>query len=136
MMFVPVELKWGDKTHTISPDKVLGAIAVIEEHITMAELAEEAQARRLKVARLARTFGALLRYAGSRVTDDEVYVELFRGEPEEVKQRMFESINTLMALMIPPSTVAGTLRGNGQGVSGTAARSSRRSTRRSSGAAG
>ncbi len=138
-MFIPVELVWKDHTYTILPDRVLGAIAVIEGHLTMSELAQEAQSGHLRLARLSRTFGALLRYAGSRVTDDEIYAELFRGEPGEVRQRIIDSVNILMALMVPPDLGAAP-RGNGSEKPGNspmaAVKSSRRSTRRSSARAG
>jgi hypothetical protein len=127
-MFAPVELSWADQTYVIPPDRVLGAVAVVEEHLTMAELAQEAQNGRLRLARLSRAFGALLRYAGARITDDEVYAGIFEGDPKTVKERIVTGVNTLMALMVPPVMEAAP-RGNGSAAAG---KRSRRSTRHSS----
>jgi hypothetical protein len=111
---------------------VLGAVAVVEEHLTMAELAQEAQSGRMRLARLSRAFGALLRYAGARISDDEVYTGLFEGDPAAVKERIVTGVNTLMALMVPPAMEAAP-RGNG---SEAVEKRSRRSTRHSSARAG
>jgi hypothetical protein len=127
-MFAPVELTWADQTYTIPPDRVLGAVAVVEEHLTMAELAQEAQTGRMRIARLSRAFGALLRYAGARISDDEVYTGMFEGGPGTIRDRIIAGVNTLMALMVPP-VVEAAPRGN---VSAVVAKPSRRSTKRSS----
>ena len=130
-MFAPIEIIWKGQTHTIPPERVLGAIAVVEEHLTMGELAQDAQAGNIRVARLARAYGALLRYAGLRTTDEDVYAELFQGQSGEVRQRIVDGINTLMVLMVPPGIVAGDApRGNSQAAA--APRQSKRFTKRSS----
>jgi hypothetical protein len=131
-MFAPVELTWADQSYVIPPDRVLGAVAVVEEHLTMAELAQEAQTGRMRLARLSRAFGALLRYAGGRITDDEVYAGIFEGDPGAVRERIVTGVNTLMALMVPPAMEAAP-RGN---ASTAVVKPSKRSTRRSSGVAG
>lgn len=136
-MFAPVELKWRDEVAKIPPGKILGAIACVEEHVTLSELATEAQTGRLRMVRVARAFGSVLRYAGLQVTDDEVYTELYGGNPEEAKQRIFDSIMLLMTLMVPPGAVA---QGNASApaavAGGGVAKQSRNSIKRSLAAAG
>jgi hypothetical protein len=144
-MFAPVELMWADQTYVILPDRILGAVAVVEEHLTMAELAQEAQSGRMRLARLSRAFGALLRYAGARITDDEVYTGLFEGDPIAVRERIIMGVNTLMALMVPPGIAAedaprGNVAAAASGRDATAAapmvKRSKRFTKRSSARAG
>lgn len=101
-MFKEIEIVWFDQTFIIPPDRVLRAIAVVEEHLTIGDLARESQTGTLRLARMASAWGALLRFCGSRITDDEVYVSLFAGDDAEVRARMFDSVSTLLALMVPP----------------------------------
>jgi hypothetical protein len=101
-MFEKVEISWGDETYIIPPNEVLKAIAVIEEHLTLSDLAISVQTGSIRLTQLARTWGALLRHCGSRKTDDEIYLSLFNGDDETVRERMITSMQMLMTLMVPP----------------------------------
>ena len=50
---------------------------------------------------IARAFAALLRYAGAKVTDDEVYVGMFIGNTDS-KSAATTALLTLFAIMVPP----------------------------------
>lgn len=134
-MFQPVDFIWHDKVYTIAPNRILGAIATIEEHFTFQDLAEAMKTKKFLLTKLSRAYGDVLRYAGATVTDDEVYVGMFDGN---MHANIQIAVNTLLTMMIPPSILmagdqpkpgaGGAARGNGS--------SSKRRTKRSSVAAG
>src|SRR5262249_33125756 len=97
--------------YTIPAKKIMGAIAVIERHITLKELGEAARDRgTVPLAALAAAYGAVLRYAGAEtVEDEELYRDMFTGAASNT---IIAAIEGLMAMMIPPQTVA-SAPGNG-----------------------
>ena len=102
--FEPVTLEWAGGKFTIPPDQMMGAIASIEnvEGATLAEIHGMMQTRRtVKMTVLARAFAALLRYAGAKVTDDECYVGMFKGNTDSAN-RSSDAMMTLLAIMVPP----------------------------------
>jgi len=132
-VFDDVTLEWGGKQYTIASDHMLGAIARIEEVVTLAELSDKAMRGTVPMAKLSQAYGAVLRYAGANVSDDEVYGGMFadRNAFETVQL----AVNTLMAMMIPPASMradAADQKKTKAGANG----SSRNSTGRSSGKAG
>lgn len=65
---------------------------------TLAELQRYSQKETAPVGKLAMAYGAVLRYAGARVDDDEVYSGLFTsGAPQ---QAIMQSITVLLAMMV------------------------------------
>lgn len=98
-MFQPVELVFKDQTYTIPANKVLGAIASVESIITLGELQVFAARRAAPVAKMAMAFGALLRYAGAAVTDQDVAEHVFSGGDQG---KVIDAIANLLLLMIPP----------------------------------
>lgn len=72
-VFNDIELVWGGKTYTIKSHRVMGAIAQMEEHITMTEMAAYSRRGTAPLARMCQAYAAMLKYAGARVTADEVY---------------------------------------------------------------
>jgi len=100
-MFDEIKLAWGGRDYVIAPNRVLGAIAAVEEHITMVELMRHVVAGTTPVARLAFAHTALLNYAGVQVGSDEVY-EWLIGDPNEL-MRLSDCLNTILAMMMPPS---------------------------------
>jgi hypothetical protein len=108
-IFEKVSLKWGGKEYDIESDKVMGAIAKVEEVITLQELFNFYQKNDAPMAKLAMAFAAVLRYAGATVKDEEVYAAMFNHEDQN---SVTNSINTLLVMMVPPSAMGG--GGNGK----------------------
>ncbi len=103
MIFKAVELEWNGETFTVPPNRVLGAIAIIEEHFTFHDLANATQTKNISLVKLSRAYGDVMRYAGAKLTDDEVYLGMFTGNPAA---KILASTNMLLAMMIPPSILA------------------------------
>ena len=73
-VFEPVELTWQGRTFVIPPERMLKAIAKIEAVLSFGELA---RSENIPLTKLAAAYGAVLRHAGARVTDEEVFAALF-----------------------------------------------------------
>lgn len=102
-VFEDITLEWGGEQHKIRARKVLGAIAVVEDVVTLAELARYAERKTAPLARIAAAYGALLRYAGAAVEDDEVYAGMFGAGVEQ--SAMVEALAALVGLMTPPAAM-------------------------------
>lgn len=103
-VFEDIRLEWGGEEFVIPSDRVMGAIMRVEEHVTLAELHEDAAKRRtVRMGRLASAYGSLLRYAGARVSDDEVYAGMFSGA--EKSEATMTAMQGLMMMMVPPSAM-------------------------------
>jgi hypothetical protein len=102
-IFEEVKLSWSGKDYVIPPDRVLQAIAKVEEVLTFGALARCMVSGTLPLARLAMAVGAALRHAGAKLTDDEIYAGLF--EKTETQQRAMTIVLTLQQLMIPPEAL-------------------------------
>lgn len=100
-IFEEVSLSWQGKEYIVSPDKVMGLVAVIEDVITI----EEMSGKGVKRAKLAGAFAAAIRYAARcngvfvKVSDEEVYASLFGADFHATTTRLVE---TLITLIIPP----------------------------------
>jgi hypothetical protein len=102
-VFSDIELEWGDRVFTIKAHKVMGAIARIEDVITFPELQNYAARGTAPVGKLAMAYGAVLRYAGAAVKDDEVYERAFSENPES---GVMAAVMRIMMLMLPASARA------------------------------
>lgn len=100
--FEEVRLSWNGKDLVIPPNDVLRAIAKVEDVLTLGDLAGFTTKGRLPLAKLAQSFGILLRHAGAQVSDDEVYNGMFTGGGRELQRRAFAAVAALQALMVPP----------------------------------
>lgn len=69
-----ITLSFKGQTYTIPESRAFEAGAVVEEVVTLAEMSQWGNAP--KFFKLARAFGALLRFAGARVSDTEVKAEI------------------------------------------------------------
>jgi len=98
-VFAEVKLNWEGREYVIPPDRVLGAIASVEEFITLNELAQKMRKNAPPLATLAKAYAALLRYAGAKIDDDAVYAGMFVAGGGEV----VTAVAALLGLMIPPS---------------------------------
>lgn len=105
-IFKPITITWEDEEYTIAPDKVFGAIYVVEQHLTLAEIHNMYQNRAaFRMTQLASAYCALLTYAGvQNLTPELVYVGMF-GDAGAQSQVM-QSILILLNLMIPPKKLA------------------------------
>ena len=108
-IFQSITLGWNAQEFIVPSDKVLGAIGVVEDVVTFPELIAMMSGKP-NMSRLARAYGAVLRYAGARITDEEIYDGLFK--PGEVHHQIATAINTLLAMMTPPSALGATSEGN------------------------
>jgi hypothetical protein len=99
MIFDEVVITWKDVEYTIAPDKIMGAIARVEEVITLKELGVYAQKGDAPLARLAMAYASLLSYAGAKVTDAEIYHSMF---DRNSNTNIIGCINVLLTMMIPP----------------------------------
>jgi len=99
-------LPWRDETKIITAKRIVGAVAVVESHITVFDLCDSiATCKFPPVSTLTRAYFALLRYAGFNVTDTDVYEWLLSDGAN--LQNVTECLNTLMELMIPESVRKG-----------------------------
>lgn len=98
-VFSDIELEWESKVFTIPSNRVMKAIALIEETITLGEFQAFALRGTAPLAKLCMAYGSVLRFAGARVTDDEVYDAAFSGEKAQVS--MMAAIMNLMKMMLP-----------------------------------
>tara|TARA_R110000868_G_scaffold32425_3_gene117958 strand:- start:1261 stop:1656 length:396 start_codon:yes stop_codon:yes gene_type:complete len=103
-VFDDVTFEWAGNNYTIPARRLLGAIARVEGVVTIAELMQTQVARgTVKLAVLAQAFGEVLRYAGAKVTDDEVYVGLFASPANGGAGNAQGALAALVTLMVPPS---------------------------------
>lgn len=101
----PTVLTWNGRDYTISANSTMGAIARVEDHITLFELIAAGSSGKPPLAKIAQAYGSLLRYAGARVTDLEVYSAMFgreSGEDGMTVQVAIQALNSLQLLMMPP----------------------------------
>lgn len=99
--FDDIILEWDDKEYVIKANRVMGAIARIEDSLTYAELQQFAERGGAPIARLAMAYGSVLRYAGLQITDDEVYQKAF--ETVSNQKAMMQAVMSIMKLMLPKS---------------------------------
>lgn len=101
-IFEQVELEWNGVKYVISPDGVMKAIAKVEDVITLGELSRELTEGEYKLARIAQAYATLLRHAGARVEDEEVYAAIFPKANGAATLRAVGALQALLTMMIPP----------------------------------
>lgn len=102
-LFEPITLGWQGKEYTIAPDRILRLIAQVESELTYAELYQFSIRGGAPLAKLSMSFGLMLRYAGAKVTDEEIYNQLLTGGAEEI----LSITQSLLAMMTPPQHLVG-----------------------------
>lgn len=101
-IFQDLKLEWDGKPYQIPARKMMETIAGVEEHITLKELFTAASQRgTIQLVRLARAWATVLRSAGAKVTDEEVYSGMF-GAKGAGQQAVQDAITHLLMMMIPP----------------------------------
>ena len=107
--FQDVTISWAGTDYTVPAKEQLGLVALVEDAIcapgeasaTLALLRAGGPSH----VRLARAYGAALRYAGAKVTDDEVYLSIqgdFAEERADVATRLNMAILGLLSIVSPP----------------------------------
>lgn len=100
-IFEPIKLTWDKNVYEIPADKVLGAITRIEDVLTLKEIHDAVSARgAVSISRVAQAYGTVLRYAGAKVTDEEVYADMFVGKADG--STVMNSVQTLLLMLTPP----------------------------------
>ena len=130
-IFSDVRLEWGDQDFTIPAERVLGAIAVVEDVITLGDLAGNSRGR-LPLAKISMAYGALIRYAGGKVSDEEIYTACFGERGKAIQKRASEMVFSLQVLMIPPEHLRAPPSGKAEAASKRRADSSPSATSSSS----
>jgi len=129
--FEDIRLQWAGSDYVIRANRVLGAIARIEDVVTLNELQRFGARGTAPMAKIAMAYGAVLRYAGAKVTDEEVYAGMF-GATGTSADAVVESISALVAMMVPPqSKTAAKETPSGNAVPAATASSKRRTRSRS-----
>lgn len=101
--FEDVNLSWHGTDYTIRANRVMGAIARIEQHVTLSELIEMSQKGRIRFGQIAQAYASVLRYAGASVTDDACYLGLFKENRATVANA---ALAGLLKMLLPPDTFA------------------------------
>ena len=100
MSFQRIRLKWRDREYSIEPDRIVRAIAAVEDFITLGEIHRYLERGTAPLGKVSQAYAAMLRHAGARVTEEEVYDGIF-GDGD-VQVRILDAVQNLMILMIPP----------------------------------
>lgn len=99
-VFQDIKLEWNGEAFTVPSNRVMGAIAIIEEHVTLKELYESVGRGTAKLSKLASAYGGVLRYAGAKVQDEDVYAGMFDSKAAE---NVSAAVAGLLSMMIPPN---------------------------------
>jgi hypothetical protein len=133
--FRDVELAWGGKQYTLPSNKLMAVIMRIEDIITLPELVRAMQLNKPPMAKIASAYAEVLRYVGCDVKDEDVYAGLFDGTNGHVVAA--QSVAGLLQLMSPPADADIPFGEEKDPPVGNAVTpSSRKPTKRRSGAAG
>ena len=100
-VFTDVEMVWSGKTYTIKSHRVMGAIAQVEDIITFAEIGAFGQRGATPSARLCQAYAALLKYAGARITPDEVFQLVVDDDARQLV--VMKAVTGILALTLPPA---------------------------------
>jgi hypothetical protein len=102
-IFNDVEFAWKGHLYTLPSNKVMRAIAEVENIIALNELQDLLGRGAVPLAKLACAYATVLRMIGVKVEDEEVYSGMFDAATQET---VTASITTLMLMMIPKSALA------------------------------
>jgi len=139
--FDAVTLAWAGFEYVIPANRVMGAIARIEDVVTLEELGRYGERGTMPLAKLAMAYGAVLRYAGAKVKDEEVFAGMFSDGQKQ--NDLVTALMSLLTMMLPPGSVTegggntgGATANPTLGARPAAAASSRKPTKRQSERAG
>jgi hypothetical protein len=98
--FDAVTLAWAGSEYVIPSNRVMGAIARIEDVVTLEELGRYGERGTMPIAKLAMAYGAVLRYAGARVEDEDVFTGMFSDGQKQ--SDIVTAMMSLLGMMLPP----------------------------------
>jgi hypothetical protein len=98
-IFDDIRLGWKGVPFLIPANRIMGALARVEDIVTLDELQRFAVRKTAPMAKLSMAYGSLLRYAGCFVSDEAVYSEMVRSDDGAA---VMTAINGLMSMMLPP----------------------------------
>lgn len=122
-LFKDITLEWRGNEFVIPHNKVMKAIAIVENVITLHELMGFETRGTMPMAKLAMAYSALLSYAGADATEEDVYSAMFVGKGLGAIR---EAITSLVLLMAPPSAVMASVASPVDGGTPSGNRKSRR----------
>jgi hypothetical protein len=99
-IFQPITLEWRDKRYVIPAERVMRAIAIVENHITLLELQRAAVNGSAPLAKIAGAFADVINYAGGTLSAEEVYLGMFGDGADVLKIQL--AVVTLLQMMVPP----------------------------------
>lgn len=79
-IFNQVTVPWKGEDHAVTAN--MAVINRIENHVSLAVLANKMQEGNVPISHYSAVIGELLRHAGVKVTNEEVYQEMFHGDPD------------------------------------------------------
>ena len=98
-IFTDLEMVWDGKPYTIKSHRMMGALAQIEQFVTPTEIALFGQRQTMPLVRMCQAYAAVLRYAGGRVSEEDVFQAV---QEDQAKQfAMFKQIMIFVALGRP-----------------------------------
>lgn len=100
-MFEATTFNWKGRDFTIPPDRIMGAIASVEDVVTLGELATMQSGTSINLSKIAKAYATVLRYAGADATWEDVYGSLFG----DGNGKVMVALRTLMLMMVPPSVM-------------------------------
>jgi hypothetical protein len=98
-----IKLTWRGKAFEIPREKTMRARLIIESAYPLQKLAEHMRTGTPHLAQLSVAYGELLRFAGAKVEDDDVYDGMFAGKESLASV----AAECLFNIMIPESVRAG-----------------------------
>lgn len=99
-VFPPVELEWRGRFYTVQPHRVMGLLVALERHVSLGEIHAYSLRGASPVATFCQAYGAMLRYAGAHVRDEDVFAFAMH---DGHFQAVADAIKELTWLMIPPA---------------------------------
>lgn len=106
--FSSIDLKWQGKEYHIPANRVLETVAAVEEVVTVNELFEMSQTRRISSVKIARAYAQVMRSAGIAVKDEEAYERIISGSMTSEAQ--FDVLINLICMLLPKSTLDDALK--------------------------
>lgn len=100
-LFQEISITWKGQDYSVAPDNIMRMMAQVEDIITLGELLKHNEKGGAPMFKLSMAFGVILRYAGAKASDDEVYGELISGG----NNKSAEITTMLLSMMLPPKAL-------------------------------
>jgi hypothetical protein len=95
-------MEWKGREYRVPSRSLMGALARVEDHVTLVELQRYAARQTVPLAKVASAFASLLQYAGASVTAEDVYSGMFEDDdPNKNQEKVQLALMALMELMVP-----------------------------------